>query len=145
MYVTPYFINKIYNESLLRSKEVYEDKIIVPGLTEKEHVFNRKRLEEKYNSILSGVKGLPKKMRYSQNKTGLPWIFARSKGSRFCGMTLESTERLVAMGIALELIRVVKHEESPCDIPYVVIDDEHLRKTELMKPYIYRRWSLVQW
>ena len=128
-------------------KTVEEDgeTVTVPGLTEGAHTFCRSRLEEKYMFVLSAVKGLPRVMRYSNCPEGAPWILARGHGSRYEGATLDSAERLLVMAVALGIVRVMKPSCDSCDVPNVVIDDERLRKMEMMQPKHSRRFSLLNW
>lgn len=95
--------------------------------------------------VLSAVKGLPRVMRYSNRPEGAPWILARGHGSRYEGATLDSAERLLVMAVALGIVRVMKPSCDSCDVPNVVIDDERLRKMEMMQPKHSRRFSLLNW
>ena len=145
MIVTTDTINHIYQYATYRTNERCGETVTVPGLTEGAHTFCRSRLEEKYMFVLSAVKGLPRVMRYSQRTEGAPWILARGHGSRYEGATLDSAERLLVMAVALGMVRVTNPTSESCDVPNVVIDDERLRKLEMMQPRKARRFSLLNW
>lgn len=145
MNVTTDTINQIYQYATYRMNERCGETVTVPGMAGGAHTFCRSRLEEKYMFVLSAVKGLPRVMRYSQRPEGAPWILARGHGSRYEGATLESAERLLVMAVALGMVRVMKPSSSSCDVPNVVIDDERLRKMEMMQPKRTRRFSLLNW
>ena len=145
MNVTTDTINHIYQYATYRTNERCGETVTVPGLTEGAHTFCRSRLEEKYMFVLSAVKGLPRVMRYSNRPEGAPWILARGHGSRYEGATLDSAERLLVMAVALGIVRVTNPASDSCDVPNVVIDDERLRKMEMMQPKHSRRFSLLNW
>lgn len=145
MNISPLAINHIYTTCLLGSREVYYESITVPGFQGKAHTFRRGRLEEQYSTVLSAIKKLPRVMLHSQSPGGVPWILARSRGSSYDGCTLDVAERLLVMGIALNIVRVVNSTTSASDVPYVVIDDDRLIRVELMKPEAERRDIIARW
>lgn len=145
MYVTAETIIRIYNDSILRPNRRSGETVTVPGLSGSKHTFCVNRLQEKYMYILSALKGLPRKMRYSLRHEGMPWIYARGEGSRYEGVTLETAERLIVMGVALGMVRILEPFCQSCDILNVVIDDEKIRKMEMMYPREVRRGSLINW
>lgn len=75
---------------------------------------------------------MPEQMRYSRSREGMPWILARHH-RKMGDLTIETAEQLVAMAVALGIMRIVPHEDMPHDVPYVVIDDERIRKTEIVE------------
>lgn len=145
VYATPRTINDIYLQCLLKRHEEYEESITVAGLISGTHCFHKERLESAFLKVLSGVKGLPAGMRYSASKSGMPWVCARGKESRYSGITLEAMERLLVMAIGLGMARIVPHPEIPCDLPYIVIDDSRMRRAEMMQPRAARRNSVLEW
>lgn len=145
MKVTTETINRIYQYAVFRHNERCGETITVPGLSTGEYIFCRERLEEKYMYILSAVKGLPHALRYSENREGAPWILARGEGSRYKGVMLESVEHLLVMAVALRMARILKPRCAACDVPNIVIDDERLRKLEMMQPKSARRYALINW
>lgn len=145
MIISPLVINQLYTTCLLSSQEMYHESITVPGFQGKAHTFRKERLTKQYSSVLSAIKKLPRVMLHSQSPAGVPWILARSRGSHYDGCTLEVAERLLVMGIALNIVRVVKSTSSAYDVPYVVIDDDRLIRTELMKPEAERRDIIARW
>lgn len=145
MNVTIDTVNQIYQDVTYRANERCGETITVPGLTGDAHTFSRDRLQGKYMQILSAVKKLPRVMRYSQRPEGVPWILARGRGSRYEGAMLDSVERLLVMAVALGMVRVLKPASDSCDVPCVVIDDNRLRKMEMMQPRRTRRYSLLNW
>ena len=140
-------INQIYSKCITTEKEKEKGQscIQVKGMTRGIHVFNTSRIEDEFNRILSAVTKLPKSMRYSSSPEGKAWITARSGNGPLSGMSLLTTERLMAMAIALKIIRIVPHAELPCDIPFVVIDDTRLHRQEMTMPRSQRHWALVKW
>lgn len=146
MNITTTVINKIYMDCLLTMREQYSsDSTTVPGLTHGAHTFHYKRLNAKFTYILSTIKKLPRAMLHSHSEKGVPWIVARSHGSAYDGCTLESTERLLVMGIALGIVRVVSSSTPACDVPYVVIDDDRLIRHEKLKPKHKQMIQVVRW
>ena len=145
MNISSTFINQIYLRCLLRNKEVSYGGITVPGLLSGAHTFHQERLQSEYSSIFSAIKKLPRKMLHSNNPAGLPWIIARSHGSGYDGCTLETAERLVVMGIALGIVRIVRTEQPVMDIPNIVIDDDRLIREEKMRPKNRQRRQVARW
>lgn len=141
MIVTLSLINRIYQECLMRPNEVNEAIITVPGMTCGAHTFHKERLENRFMQIVCGLKKLPRIMRYTQSPNGVPWILAK----RLNGMTPETAENLLAMGIAIGLVRITGRLNSCCDITYVVIDDARAIRKERMKPKCFRRQGLINW
>lgn len=132
MYTSTSKLAKIYRDCSASGNREGERYAAVPGFTGKPHVFRRDRLEKHYISILSAVKGMPEQMRYSRSREGMPWILARHH-RKMGNLTIETAEQLVAMAVALGIMRIVPHENMPHDVPYVVIDDERIRKTEIVE------------
>ena len=145
MVISSTVVNHIYTTCLLTDKEKYFDSITVPGFTGPAHTFHRGRLEKQFTHIHAAIKKLPRRMCHSQSPDGAPWILARSHGSQLDGCTLETAERLLVMGIALNMVRVVKFAEGTCDVPYVVIDDDRLIRIERTKPKKKRRRNINRW
>lgn len=143
--MTAKVINQIYSKCIATEKEKKNPCISVNGMTKGVHVFNPERIQEEFNRILSAVTKLPRFMRYSSSPYGAAWIMARSGDGPLGGMSLLTTERLMAMAIAVNIIRIVPHNELPCDIPFVVIDDLRLHRQEMTKPRLERNWALVRW
>lgn len=143
--VTRRVINIIYRDCLSTEKEKMQPCIRVKGMTEGVHVFNKERIQKEFNRILCAVTKLPKSMRYSSSPEGKAWIMARAGNGPLSGMSLQTTERLISMAIALGIIRIVPHDELPCDIPFVVIDDLRLHRQEMTLPRLQRNWALVKW
>lgn len=145
MNISSTVINQIYLRCLLRSKESSCDSITVPGLLAGAHTFHQERLRSEYSSVFSAIKKLPRRMLHSNNPAGLPWIIARSHGSGYDGCTLETAERLVVMGIALGIIRIVQSELPIMDMPYIVVDDDRLIREERMQPRNKQRRQVARW
>lgn len=145
MYISAPVVNHIYLTVLLQSREEYHECITVPGFTGSAHTFHSRRLDGQYLYILTAIKKLPRRMLHSQSPDGVPWIVARSHGGTFDGCTLETAERLLVMGIALGLVRVVRTQTDVCDVPYVVIDDDRLIRQERMKPLTKRLRKISRW
>jgi hypothetical protein len=145
MYVTAETINRIYHETVFRPNQRCGETLTVRGFFGTTHTFCAKRLNEKYMFILSALKGLPRSMRYSSSHTGKPWIMARGSESKYEGATLETAERLLVMAVALQMVRILNPVCEACDVPNVVIEDEKLRKLEMMYPKNVRRSSLINW
>lgn len=145
MNISSSVINQIYARCLLKRKEAAHSNITVPGLRESAHTFHKDRLQAEYSSILSAIKKLPRKMLRSNNPGGAPWIAARSYGSGYDGCTLDTMEKLVAMGIALNIIRIVKTEQPVSDVPNIVIDDERIILEEKLKPKEKQRSFITRW
>lgn len=143
--ITSTTINQIYKECLISHKERMQPCVSVEGMTQGVHVFNKNRIQDEFNKILLAVTKLPVSLRYSHNPLGKAWIMARTGKGPLGGMSLLTTERLMVMAIALKIIRIVPHEEVPCDIPFVVIDDLRLHRQEMTKPRLQRNWALVKW
>lgn len=145
MVISAPLVNRIYLTCLLQLREEYHECITVPGFTGSAHTFHSRRLNEQYAQILTAIKKLPRRMLHSQSPDGVPWIFARSHGGTFDGSMLETTERLLVMGIALGMVRVVRTHSDACDVPYVVIDDDRLIRQERMKPLPKRLRKISRW
>lgn len=143
--VTRRVIDSIYTKCLAKDKEKILPCIRVDGMTCGEHVFNRERLQKEFNKILCAITKLPASFRYSLNPDGKAWIMARTGNGSLSGMSLQTTERLVTMAIALGIMRIVPHDELPCDVPFVVIDDLRLHRIEMTLPRCQRNWILVKW
>lgn len=143
--VTQRVIDTIYLKCLAKENEKMQPCINVNGLTQGKHVFNKERLQKEFNKVLCAVTKLPASLRYSSNPKGKAWIMARTGNGSLSGMSLQTTERLIAMAIALGIMRVVPHEEIPCDIAFVVIDDIRLHRQEMLLPRQQRNWMLVKW
>lgn len=141
MTVTLSFINRMYKDCLLRRSEKGEECITVPGMTCGAHTFHKERLEKHVVQIVCGLKKLPRIMRYSHSPDGVPWFIAR----RLKGMSLETAEALLVMGIAVGVVRVTGRKNKWCEVSYVVIDDKKTSRKERMKPEKLRRYGLINW
>lgn len=144
VYTSTSKLEKIYRDCSVARNREGEKYVSVPGFTGGPHVFRKDELEKHYMSILSAVKGLPEKMRYSHSREGMPWIMARHH-RKMGDITVETAERLAAMAVALGIMRIVHHDNIPCDVPYVVIDDERIRKREIMECEGIPKKGLTRW
>lgn len=145
MVVTSVTVNSIYLHCLLSKKEAREECIRVAGFREGLHTFHSGRLNKEFSRIMCAIKKLPSEMLHSHNPEGIPWIYARSYGGEYGGCTLDTIERLLSMGIALDIVRIVNRTGSSCDIPYTVIDDDRLIRIEKMKPKNNQRRVIIDW
>ncbi len=143
--VTRRVIDNIYTKCLAKDKERLLPCIRVNGMTGGEHIFNTERLQKEFNKVVCAITKLPVSFRYSTNPGGKAWIMARTGNGPLSGMSLQTTERLVTMAIALGIMRIVPHDELPCDVPFVVIDDLRLHRIEMTLPRRQRYWALVSW
>lgn len=119
--------------------------VTVKGFPAGEHTFVKQRLEQHFMDILSAVKGIDSEMRYSHSRYGKPWIFARHH-RKMGDINLDVTEKLVAMAVALSIMRIVPDANGMVtDVPCVVIDDERTRRIGMLEDKPLRRRGLIVW
>lgn len=144
MFATTTKINRIYENCRLRGSSPTEEAVSADGMEMGVHTFSLSRLTEHYMDIVSFVKGLPVGLRYSKNRGGMAWVYARHH--RTAGtINLQAAEQVVAMSLALGVMKKVERRDIPCDVLYVVINDSGIRRREMTEPKSVRRCGLTRW
>lgn len=133
MYINPITINETYNVCLLRRHEPDKECISVNGFTCRAHLFNKFRLRGKESFIICALKRLPRILRRSVTDKGAPWITARRHDTDDSIYTLDTTEKLLSMGIALGIISVLSSAIQTTDVPYIIIEDLRCRREQLAR------------
>lgn len=142
MFISSINISTAYNQCITKRRE---GAIEVMGMMGRSYLFDNSALLREYPKILIALKWLPREMRRSHGCTGLPWIFGRKDRTGLEWLMLETLDKLIALGIALELITVT-HPDSATDIPYIIIEDcRQVSKERTAPMHFCASHSRIKW
>jgi hypothetical protein len=145
MRVTPIVIHRLYKEALVGRGDT-EPGITVRGFdSEASHTFHRRRLERVYTQLISAVKNLPAECMHSYNPFGVPWVRACNRTPNAGPWSIEATEELLMMAVAAGIVTRIEGVRTECDIPYITVNDDTLRRLERTKPGWARRRQVADW
>lgn len=133
MYINSITINETYNYCKLNRHETDKECISVNGFTMRAHLFNKSRLYQKQSFIICALKRMPRTLRRSITDKGAPWITARNHGIDNGLMAMDTTEKILSMGIALGIVTVLPSSISSTDVPYIIIEDIRSRREQLAR------------
>lgn len=133
MYINSLTINETYKACQLRRRSSSKECISVNGFTNRVHLFDKSRLYHYQSFIICGLKRLPKTLRRSLTDKGAPWITARWHGTDNEMFAMDTTEKLLAMGIALDIVSVFPSSVADTDVPYIIIEDLRCRREQLAR------------
>lgn len=145
MYINSLTINETYKACQLRRRDSSKECISVNGFTHQAHLFNKSRLYQYQSFIICALKRLPKTLRRSLTDKGVPWITARRHGTDNEIFAMDTTEKLLAMGIALDIVSVVPSSVIDTDVPYVIIEDLRCRREQLAREGIRPSAKNARW
>lgn len=124
------YVNKAFDRCKAKAGSI--GTVSVKGMRGVAYTLHLNTLKEEFTPLLSLIRRFPERMFASRNPFGAPWIMICSHGSGFDGCTQETAERLVAMGIALNIIRIVGYDAMATDIPVIVVDDLRLMREGML-------------
>lgn len=125
------YVNKAFDRCKAKAGSI--GTVSVKGMRGVSYTLHLNTLKEEFTPLLSLIRRFPERMFASHNPFGAPWIMICSQGSGFDGCTQETAERLVAMGVALDIIRIVGYDAMATDIPVIVVDDLRLIREGKLK------------
>lgn len=132
MIISTTSINETYQSCRLGRHESRKDTVVVPPFLTDAHAFSLSRLKKQVGFLVCALKMLPKTLRRSNGCSGQPWIEARHVPAMGNDIGLDVTDRLLAMAAALEMVSVIRPENAPSDMPYIVIEDERIIRMSKM-------------
>lgn len=133
MYINSITINETYNACQLGRRHSGKECISVNGFTHSAHLFSKQHLIQRQSFIICALKRLPKTLRRSMTDKGAPWITARRHGTGNEEFAMDTTEKLLAMGIALDIVSVLPSPITDTDVPYIIIEDLRCRRDQLAR------------
>lgn len=131
------YVNKAFDRCKAKAGSI--GSVSVRGMRGVSYTLHLNTLKEEFTPLLSLIRRFPERMFASRNPFGAPWIMICAQGSGYEGCTQETADRLVAMGIALDIIRIVGHDAVATDIPVILVDDLRLMREEKLtkKGFVY--------
>lgn len=120
------YVNKAFIRCKAKAGSI--GSVSVKGVRGVSYTLHLNTLKEEFTPLLSLIRRFPERMFASHNPFGAPWVMICSQGREDERCTLKTADRLVAMGIALDIIRIVGYDAIATDIPVIVVDDLRLMR-----------------
>lgn len=141
-------INKIYELcSLRKSHADNEGTASINSFICGSHIFDKNRLWDiAYIPVLNLLKKMPENMRRSVSSEGTPWFYVAKSNTGKYWMSFDTADRLVCMGIALDLVtRIPALCNTVTNMEYVIIEDLRQQKMEAVNSSCPRNQRRKTW